>query len=533
MINRVLSVKPARRPFPLSRSGNDARLAKAPVPDAADDRIRRIVIVGGGVAAWMAAATLARRLEREFCEVCVLERLAPHHGDISHSTLPSFQRLTGLLGIDERDLMRRTRATFRLGAHFADWVRPGIQYFHTFGSIGARLAATPFHQHWLKLRESGEVEGIERFSIASVAAQQGRFARPVTDPRSVLSHYSYAYHFDARLLEDYLRRYAEARGVVRVARELAEVQLRGTDGFIEALKLDDGSALQADLFIDCGGAPNRLAQPIGIPLVDWSHWLPCDRGVAIRCRAVEDPPPFSLSIARSFGWQWRVPLQGSVDSGYAYSSRFVRDDDALSALSGNLPGESLDSARTLKFTAGRPREFWSRNYLTLSGAAIEPLETTSLHLVQTGVARLLTLFPVARYSAEDIDEYNRLTILEHERIRDFLILHYKATERRDTPFWDYCREMSIPDSLHERIELFRDSGRISLRDEEHFNEDSWLSVLLGQGIAPRSYDPLADMLAVGDTRAAFDKAADVIRAGVDSLPSHRRFIDEQCRSADA
>jgi tryptophan 7-halogenase len=502
------------------------------VPDAADDRIRRIVIVGGGVAAWLAAATLARVLEREFCEIRVLETSASDHDAISLSTLPSFHRLTGLLGIAEPDLMRRTRATFRLGAQLVDWARPGIQYFHTFGSIGARLAATPFHQHWLKLRQIGEVEGIECFSIASTAARQGRFAPPVTDAGSVLSHYSYAYHFDAGLLEDYLRRYAEARGVVRVARELADVQLRSDDGFIDALKLDDGTALEADFFIDIAGARDRLAQAIGVSLIDWSNWLPCDRAVAVRCRAVDDPPPFSQSIAHSCGWQWHVPLQGSVDSGYVYSSRLTSDDEAMSSLSSHRPGEPVGSARTLGFTPGRPREFWTRNYLALAGGAIEPLETTGLHLVQTGVARLLTLFPVRRYSPEAVEEYNRLTILEHERIRDFLILHYKATERRGAPFWDYCRDMPIPDSLHERIELFRDSGRISLRDEEHFNEDSWLSVLLGQGIEPRTYDPLADMLDVAETRAAFGQALAVIRAGVDTLPTHRRFIDEHCRSPD-
>lgn len=494
--------------------------------DAADDRIRRIVIVGGGVAAWMTAATLARVLEREFCEICVLETRAHERGELSHATLPSFHRLTGLLGIDEPDLMRRTRATFRLGAQFRDWARPGTQYFHTFGSMGARLAATPFHQHWLRLRQAGDVESIENFSIASAAARRSRFALPIADSRSILSHYSYAYHFDAQSLEDYLRRYAQERGAARVAGLVEKVQLRGEDGFIETLKLADETALQGDLFIDCEGTPGPLAEAMRIPPIDWSSWLPCDRAVTIRCRAVEDPAPFSQCIAHSSGWQWLVPLQGSVDSGYVYSSHFTPDTDAMSALSSDLPCEALGSARVLSFTAGRPREFWTRNYVTFAGNSIEPLEATALHLVQTGAARLLKLFPVSQQSAEEAAEYNRLTIAERERIRDFLILHYKATERGDSPFWNYCREMPIPDSLRERIELFRDSGRISLRDEEHFNEDSWLTVLLGQGVEPQSYDPLADMLEAAQVRAAFDEALAVIRSGVDALPAHRRFLDE-------
>jgi len=344
----------------------------------------------------------------------------------------------------------------------------------------------------------------------------------------VLSHYSYAYHFDARLLADYLRRYAEARGIVRIAREVAGVTLRAEDGFIEALKLDDATALHADLFIDCAGEQGRLVESMAIPCIDWSDWLPCDRALAIRRTAFEDPLPFSQSVAHPSGWTWQVPLQGSVELGYVYSSRFMRDDEAASALARDVRGEAIGSAQALRLTTGRPREFWTRNCLALGCSAVEPLEATGLHLVQTGVARLLTLFPVRRYSEEDVAEYNRLTILEHERIRDFLILHYKATERRGTPFWEYCREMPIPDSLRERIELFRDSGRISVRDDDHFNEDSWLTVLLGQGVEPHSYDPLAEMVEAAEVRAAFAKALAVIRSGVDALPTHRRFIDEHC-----
>jgi tryptophan 7-halogenase len=499
------------------------------VQPASDDRIRSIVVIGGGVAGWMAAATLARALKPGFCEIALLERPPADAGEISQSTLPSFHRLNGLLGIDEPDLMRKTGATFRLGAQFTHWARPGDRYFHTFGSIGARLAAVPFHQYWIKLRQLGEVGSIENFSIASTAAALGRFAPPVADPRSVLSHYSYAYHFHAGLLAEYLREYAQDHGAVRVARGIVEVKLRSEDGLIDALSLDDGTALRADLYIDCTGSPGGLfTQALQTSFIDWSHWLPCDRAVVIPCAALDDPPPFSQSIAGTGGWQWRVPLQQCLDSGYAYSSQFLSDDAAISTLLRDLPGGALAEPRWLAFVRGRPREFWARNYLILAGGAMEPLEATGLHLVQTGIARLLTLFPVRRCSAEDVEEYNRLTILEHERVRDFLILHYKATARRDSPLWDYCCDMPIPETLREKIELFRDSGRISLLDEEHFNEDSWLTLFLGQRIDPHGHDPLADVLDIAVVRAAFSRASSAIRAAAAALPSHRQFIDEHC-----
>jgi tryptophan halogenase len=448
-------------------------------------------------------------------------------GAVSEVSLPTFHRLNGLLGINETDLLQRTRGTYRLGARFADWGRQGDRYFHTFSPIGARLEAVPFHHYWMKLRRLGDPTDIEEYSIATAAAKMHKFAPPGPDRRSVSSLYSYGYHFDAQLLADYLREYAQAHGVTRVDRKVAQVHLRGEDGFIDALQLDDGSRVRADLYIDCGGAEGPLLQQTArAGYQDWRQWLPCDRAVGIACTSAVDPAPYSECMARKSGWTWRVPLRGRVDFGYAYSSLRVSDDEAAATLLSELPGTALAEPRLLRLAPGRPEKFWDKNRILLTGSILEPLESTGMHLVQTGITRLVTLFPVRRFSPGDIEEYNRLTIMEHERIRDFLILHFKATQRRDSPFWDDCRRMQIPETLRTKLELYRDSGRIAMFDEEHFGEDSWLSLLLGQNIEPQDYDPLADVLEVGEVRAALSHMKSLVQDAVGALPGHSQFIEQ-------
>jgi tryptophan 7-halogenase len=495
------------------------------------DRIRSIAIVGGGAAGWLAAATLARLLKPSFCNIRLLDSGPQQPGPISESALPSFHRLNSLLGLNEQDLMQRTSATFKLGAQFIDWSRPGESYFHTFGSLGAKLEAVPFHHHWIRLHQAGLGGALEDYSAATVAAKQGRFARPVADRQSVLSLYSYGYHFHAASLSAYLREYAQAHGVTLIERQIAEVVLRTEDGFVDALQLDDGSCLRADLYIDCtGGQKLPSQQPFRSPHIDWSHWLPCDRALVLPCRGEGLLPPYSQSIARSSGWQWRVPLQHCSDNGYAYASGFISDDQATELLLSDLPGAALAQPRPLRLSPGRPTRFWDKNWLTLAGSTLEPLESTGLHLAQTGIARLMTFFPVRRFSPNDLEEYNRLTTMEHERIRDFLILHYKATTREDSPFWAYCRNMSIPDTLRAKIELFQDSGRLSVLEEEHFGDESWLSVLLGQSLAPIGYDPLADVLGIDEVTAALAFMRAKIQTAVETLPMHARFIEQQCQA---
>ncbi len=504
-----------------------------------DDRVRSIVLVGAGAPAWLAAAILARVLKQPGYRITLVEPRHRAAREISYASLPSLHRAIALLGINEADLVRKTRATFRLGTRFDHWGRPGEQYFHGFGSVGARFEALPFHHQWSRLRQAGEVAGLEEFSPAAMAARAGRFAPPLADARSVLSLYSYAYHFDAELLTAYLREYALAHGVVRLERNVREVRL-AADGFIEALRLDDDSSIEADLYVDGGGATGQLFErmseaPDGWQA--WSRWLPCDRIVEQSFAGDANPPPYSEASACAAGWQWQVALRGRVDGGYAFCSDFMSDEQAAAALSPEpahgapsdhsvpTPHHASAEPHVRSIARGRPREFWAHNFLTLPGAALPPLESTALHFVQTGITRLLALFPVQRFSPKDMQEYNRQTALEYDRVRDFLILHFKATARADSPFWNYCRSMEVPETLRQRLELFQRCGRIALLDEEHFGEDSWLTAMVGQGINPQSYDPLADVADVERVRAAFERMRLEIRNAVHALPTHGQFLE--------
>jgi tryptophan halogenase len=495
------------------------------------DRVQKIVIVGGGSTGWLAAATLSRRLSRRLHQICLIDDSPRAPQPLCQIGLPSFHRLNAILGIDEHDLVRGTCATYRLGAEFVDWGHRGSRYWHTFGSIGARLDAVPFHHHWLRLLHAGGALPLAAYSSASQAASQGRFARPIADPGSALSHYSYGYHFDSGLLAGYLAKYAQFHGVSRVERGVVEVRLRADDGFIDQLLLDDGSTLRGDLYIDCSGTlDERCRRSMSGGTVDWSQWLPCDRAVnALGCR---DPElaPYSRVCADSLGWGWSTPLQHAQDCGYTYAADFVSDDEAIATLRAQIPGGMQGEPRLLQISAGRPVRFWHKNYLTLAGAALDPVEATQLHLVQTAVLRLALLFPTRRFEPENIDEYNRLSTMEYERVRDFLVLHYKATQRDDSPFWAHCRSMDVPDTLRAKIELFRHSGRLAMLEEEHFGVDSWLSVFIGQGELPGDYDPLAESLELSEVRAAFEHLRTLIQTDVGRLPLHRDYIARTCRA---
>jgi tryptophan halogenase len=498
-------------------------------PGAPADRVQNIVVVGGGAAGWLAAATLARLLKPSFCDIRLIASPQDQVGAFSEVALPSFHRLNGLLGINENDLLQQTRGTFRLGALFADWGRLGDRYYHTFGSLGAKLDAVPFHHYWVKLRQFGDSTGIDAYSMATVAAKQGRFAHPALEPGSFSSLYSYGYHFHAGSLAAYLREYAQSHGVTAIDRSVVRARLRGEDGFIDALQLDDGSCIRADLYIDCTGTRGVLAQQmLDNDHEDWSHLLPCDRMVGILGEAAGDLPPYSESTAQRAGWRRRIPLQQCMDTAYVYSSRHISDDEATATLLADLPGRALAEPRLLRLIPGRPTKFWDKNCIALAGNLLDPLESTGLHLVQTGITRLVTLFPVRRFSPSDIEEYNRLTTMEYERIRDFLILHYKTTQRGDSPFWEHCRHMAIPETLRVKIELFRRCGRIAMFDEEHFGEDSWLSVFLGQNLDPQDYDPLADVLDIEEVKAALSRMRSMIQDGVCTMPTHSQFIAEHC-----
>jgi tryptophan 7-halogenase len=495
-----------------------------------ESHVQRIAIVGGGAAAWLAAAALARRLRSDFCDIRVIEppRAATTSG-FAEVALPTFHRLNSLLGINENDLVRKTRGTFRLGTKFVDWGLPGDQYFHTYGPIGVKIDAVRFHHYWIKLRNAGNPTSIEEYSAATVAAKTHKFAHASLDRRSMLSLYSYGYHFQADLFAAYLREYAQAHGASRVAQNVVDVHLRSADGFIDSLQLSDGSRVAADLYIDCSGVAGALfGRPATDGFEDWGHWLPCDRAVGVLCENAGDPVPYSESTAQSCGWRTRIPLQGRTDCTYHYSSHHADDEAAAAILGRDLPGEAFTEPRFVRLSRGRPLKYWEKNWIALNGGALDALESTGLHLVQTGITRLLTLFPVQRFSPCDMEEYNRLTGMEHERIRDYLILHFKSTQRNDSPFWEHCREMQIPDTLRAKVELFRHSARVRLLDDEHFGEDSWLALFFGQNLRPRDYDPLADNLNAEEVQEALARMRRMISEGVHTLPTHAKFIEEHC-----
>src|SRR5258706_1187341 len=492
-----------------------------------DQRIRSIAIVGGGTAGWMAAAMLAQVLKQSRTPITLIE--SPEIGTVGvgEATIPPIRGFNRILELDEDDFLRNTQATIKLGIEFLDWARLGDRYIHPFGRYGVVINQVAFHHYWLKLRAAGDESPLSEYSLSAVAAYLVRFTRPSEDPRLVLSSLSYAFHFDAGLYAQYLRRYAEQRGVVRVERKVVNVELRATDGFIQALRLDDESRVEADLYIDCSGFRGLLIEEaLHTGYEDWTHWLPCDRAIAVPCESAGELTPYTRSTARSAGWQWRIPLQHRIGNGYVYCSRYISDDEATATLLAHLDGPVLTEPQVLRFTTGRRRQFCNNNCiaLALASGVIEPLESTSIHLVQSGLMQLAAIFPDRSFDPADAAEYNRLQIGEYEHVRDFVMLHYHATERDDQPLWRYCAAMPIPDSLAYRKQLFCSSGRVAFYDKELFVEPNWLSLFIGQRCWPRRFDPLADIPTLAATHRQLSKLKAQIRDTAEHMPTHEQFI---------
>ncbi|GAA0734757.1 tryptophan halogenase family protein [Sphingomonas japonica] len=496
-----------------------------------DRRIRSIAVIGGGSAGWMAAATLARILGRDYAAVTLVESDEIGIVGVGEATIPQMATFNRMLGIDEDDFIRRTQGSFKLGIEFVDWGRRGHRYFHPFGHYGVNMGGVSFHAHWLKLHRAGEAPSIDDWSLQAMAAREGKFMRSIDAGRSPLSDIAYAYHFDAGLYAAYLRSYAEERGVVRREGRIVEVRLRGGDGHVEAVLLEDGTRIEADLFIDCSGFRSLLlGQALGVEHIDWSHWLPCDRAVAVPCESVATLAPYTRSTARAAGWQWRIPLQHRIGNGHVYASSHISDDEATAVLLANLDGPPLAEPRYVPFRTGHRAKFWERNVVALGLASgfMEPLESTSLWMVQSGIARLMAMFPDRDFDAATRDRYNRILTTEYEEIRDFLILHYHVTQRDDTPFWEACRTMAIPERLAEKIRVFAAHGRVFRENEELFNDTSWFAVMLGQMLRPAAHDPVADVWSLADTRERLAKIRTAIANSADYMPDHRAFIAEHC-----
>ncbi|MBC2651816.1 tryptophan 7-halogenase [Novosphingobium flavum] len=490
---------------------------------------RRIVIAGGGTAGWMTAAALARTLGGAI-ELTLVESDAIGTIGVGESTIPPLVNYNRLLGIGEAEFMRATQATFKLGIEFENWKVDGESYFHSFGLTGRDHWTAGFQHFWLHGLTKGHDWSFDDYCLELKAAHAGRFAH-LPDNRM-----NYAYQLDSSLYAAYLRRLAEADGARRVEGKIAEVELDGQTGNIAALRLESGERLAGDLFVDCTGFRALLIEgALHAGYDDWSHYLPCDSAIAVQTESVRPPVPYTRAIAHDAGWQWRIPLQHRQGNGIVYCSRYLDRDAALERLLGTIEGQRLTEPNFIRFVTGARRQQWYRNCIAvgLSGGFMEPLESTSIHLIQRAILRLIRMMPMSEVSPRDVAEFNEQQLTDMVQIRDFLVLHYKATERRDSPFWRQCAGMAIPDSLSHKIELFRETGRVFRKNEELFAENSWVQVMLGQGIMPRAYHPVATKLSDAELDHLLHGLRESVERTVASLPRHHEYVAQYCGARDA
>lgn len=501
----------------------------------------RIVIVGGGSAGWMCAAALARVLHPARYNVTLIESDEIGTVGVGEATLPHIKTFNDMLGVDEARFMRETRATFKLGIEFRGWGRDGESYFHPFGVFGQPWGGVDFQHHWLRAHQMGQrIAPFQEYSYAIAACRANAFEFPNLDSKSIRATYSYAYHFDAGLYADFLRRWACERSVRRIEGVVREVELDGRSGHIAAVLLQSGSKIAGDLFVDCTGFRSLLlGATLGSQWEDWSEWLPCDRALAVPCERAGEFTPYTRSTAQDAGWIWRIPLQHRTGNGYVFCSRFLSEEQARSRLLEQLDGPALAEPRLLRFAAGRRPQAWKRNCIAIGLASgfLEPLESTSIFLIQAAVMDLMRLMP-APESAGAMDErlsneFNRLSDLQYERVRDFLVLHYVANSRTGRPFWDHVRQMRMPASLHHKIQLFQSRGYVPYYKDGLFSRDSWLAVLFGQGLMPRAYDRTADLMDGAQLELKLSELHERIAANVASLTSHADFVASYCGESQA
>jgi tryptophan halogenase len=507
-------------------------------PNTHGGAIRRIVIVGGGTAGWMTAAPLAQRLARhpeQPCEITLVE--SPEIGTIGvgEATLPTIRVYNAALGLDGADFIAKTKASFKLGIEFKDWGHLGNRFFHQFGDFGPPLAGFSAHQHWLRLaRAFDQMPDIENWSMASVMARHNKFVPPNEETPGMTDAYSYGFHFDAGLYANYLRDYAVARGAVRVEGMITAVEQDPHSGFVTAVKLRDGRRIEGDLFVDCSGFRGLLIEgTLKAGYEDWSNYLPCNSAQAVPCASAPQLTPFTRSTAKEAGWLWRIPLQHRTGNGHVYSNGFTSDEQARRVLLDGLDGEALDEPRQLRFVTGRRRKSWDKNVVAigLSAGFVEPLESTSINLIETAVGKLLDLFPDRDCNPVLADEFNRFMGVRYESVRDFIVMHYKLTRRDDSEFWRYCADMAIPDTLRHQIELFRETGRVAILDRAGFAEPSFVAMMTGLGAMPKRHDPLAERLDLRTVHGHFAALRDMIAKAVARMPDHGAYVAGQAAAA--
>ena len=494
-------------------------------------RLKNILIVGGGTAGWMTAAAFAKALIPAGYQVQLVESEEIGTVGVGEATIPTIKAFNALLGFDEFEFLKRTMGTYKLGIEFIDWGKKNNSYIHPFGNIGVPHGPLSFYHYWLKYHLQGKSQDIGDYCLSVQAARNNKFIPPVNKPGTLLHQINYAYHFDATLYAKYLREYAEAGGVKRTEGMVSSVKLREDNGYIEGVQLKSGEFLEADFFIDCTGFKALLIEnALNTGYEDWSNFLVCDSAVAVQSVSVESPRPYTRSIAHESGWQWNIPLQHRVGNGHVYSSRYINDDDARATLLNNIQGELVNQPRIIRFKTGMRKKIWNKNCVAmgLSGGFLEPLESTSIYLIQSAIAKLVSIFPSGDFNADDVDQYNQMMRDDYHYTRDFIILHYKVSERNDSPFWRYCQKMEIPESLQKKIDLYRNSGRIFLKHSNIFREESWVSVMQGQGLSPTDYHPLADVLSGQNLDAYMSKINQGIKSALEIMPSHEDFISKYC-----
>lgn len=495
--------------------------------------IKNVVIVGGGTAGWMTASAFARHLP-EACKITLIESDQIAKVGVGEATIPVIRTFNSALGIDEKEFMRRTNATFKLGIRFENWARKGDAYNHAFGHFGYPIDDISFHHFWLKLNQSDPGASIFDYNVPAVASEMNRYAHRQYSDQELGSRYFYAFQFDAHLYAAYLSEWSQSRGVVRREGKITDVTTNSENGFIESVSLENGETVEGDLFIDCSGFRGLLInQALGVDFLDWSHWLPCNRAWAVSTAYASSEsiiPPYTRARALTAGWQWRIPLQHRSGDGNVFCNDFISEDEARAQLLENVEGEPLGEPRMLKFTTGKREKLWSKNCVAigLSAGFLEPLESTSIALIQGAIMLLLKHFPDEGFDPVREDEFNRRMQEKYEESRNFLILHYHATERTDTDFWNYCRTMSIPDELRHRIDLFRKTGVVSFNKADLFLEHNWLAVLFGQRIMPEAYDERVDTYSDSRIRETIDPVRVGIHEAVGAMPTHKETLAQYC-----
>lgn len=494
-------------------------------------RLQHLVIAGGGTAGWMAAAALAKALAATGTTITLVESEEIGTVGVGEATIPTIKAFNALLGFDEQEFLRRTNGTFKLGIEFINWGHEGSRYIHPFGAIGVPHGPLSFYHYWQRYHQQGKSADIGDYCLAVGAARANKFLPPLNRPGSILHHLNYAYHFDASLYASYLREYAEKLGVTRVEGKITQANLDDRSGAIASLALADGRRIAGDFFIDCTGFRALLIEgALNTGFDDWGNYLLCDSALAVQSTATEAPRPYTRATAHSAGWQWQIPLQTRMGNGHVYASRYMDDDQAKKILLQNISGEPLSEPRQIRFKVGRRKKFWNKNCVAIGLASgfLEPLESTSIYLIQTAIVKLINLFPCAQVDASEVQRYNDMIAEDYQFVRDFIILHYKATERDDSAFWRYCRGMELPETLQQKFASYSTSGRIHIPHNEIFREESWVAVMQGQGVQARDYHPLADVFSEAELEQFMAGMLNAIRQTVANMPSHEEFISRYC-----